>query len=46
MNIHVTPKMKFGDGCDVVKDLPVVKTLTEICNSVREVVESFASVFP
>lgn len=45
VNLDVTPGIRFGDGCDAVKRLPVVPTLNSILNEVSRIIESFASEF-
>jgi hypothetical protein len=45
MNLNVAPGVRFGDGCDAVKNLPVVNTLVNISNKVSEIIESFTGDF-
>jgi hypothetical protein len=45
VNLGVTPGVCFGDGCNAVKRLPVIRTLQHIANQVSSVIESFAPEF-
>lgn len=40
VNIDVTPEIRFGNRCNAVKGLPVIRTLTGIMNKVSSVIES------
>lgn len=45
VNFDITPGIRFGDGCDAVKRLPVVRTLRHIADEVSRIVESFSGEF-
>jgi len=45
VDIGITPGIRFGGGCDAVKRLPVILTLTRMADQVNTIVESFASEF-
>lgn len=42
----VTPGILFGNSCDAVKRLPVIRTLRSMANEVSRVIESFTDKFP
>lgn len=46
VDAEVTPGIRFGDSCDAVKRLPVIRTLQRMANEVSRIIESFASEFP
>lgn len=46
VNINITPGVVFGDTCQAVERLPVIRTLQRIADEVSRVVESFADEFP
>lgn len=45
VNLDITPGIRFGDGCDAIKYLPVIRTLKRIVDEVSRVIESFAGEF-
>ncbi len=45
VNLDITPGIKFGEGCDTVKGLPVLPTLHRITDKVSRIIESFAGEF-
>jgi hypothetical protein len=45
VNLDITPGICFGNSCDPLTGLPVIKTLTNISNEVSGIIESFAGDF-
>jgi hypothetical protein len=45
VDARVAPGILFGDSCDAVEGLPVVRTLHSMANEVSRIVESFAPEF-
>lgn len=46
VNFDITPGIRFGNSCDAVKGLPIIRTLHRISNEVSRIIESFAGEFP
>ena len=45
VKFDVSSSIRFGDGCNAVKSLPIFRTLVNINNEVSRIIESFASDF-
>jgi len=45
MNRRLYSEIKFGEGCDAIKGLPVVGTLARIADQVSKIVKSFSGEF-
>jgi len=45
VKLDITPGIQFGEGCDTLKRLPVLKTLIDITGEVSRIIESFAGEF-
>ena len=45
VNVTVEPGVRFGDGCEAVERLPVIRTLRRMADAVSQVVESFSDEF-
>jgi hypothetical protein len=45
VNTNITPGIRFGDSCDAVERLPVIRTLQRMANEVSRIIESFAGEF-
>lgn len=44
-NSDLTPGIRFGNGCNAVKGLPVIGVLRNILKEVSDIIESFAKDF-
>ena len=45
VDINLTPGVLFGDGCNAVKRLPVIRCLDQMTTEVARVIDSFAAEF-
>ena len=45
VNVTVDPGVRFGDSCEAVERLPVIRTLRRMADEVSRIVESFAEEF-
>lgn len=45
VKFDVSSSIRFGDGCDAAKNLPIFRTLDNISSEVSRIIESFASDF-
>jgi hypothetical protein len=46
VKVDVAPGVRFGDSCDAVERLPVIRTLQRMANEVSRIIESFSDEFP
>ncbi len=42
VDVSIAPEILFGNSCDAVKRLPVIRTLNSMANKVSGIIESFA----